>query len=155
VRARFPSGPSSAMTLANTDASTTIKAVTAHRQCPQPPGPGPPDRHDGARSDPISHRQWAWPQAGGVLLRDTAATTALAAGLDAEARSERLLERHVRERLPCLHYDSSKGTVQGSPIIPRQTPGIPTTRGHKDPDDGLMKRDLAPWGYARDRDREE
>ncbi len=84
-RARRPSAPSSPITFARTEASTTINAGRAPRADPRRPGRVRRRRHDAARSAPAPHRPLAARPSDEALRPGTAEATARAARPDVEA----------------------------------------------------------------------
>ena len=120
-RARLPSAPSSPITFANTEASTTINAAPVPRADPQRPV-RVQRLHPGAgRSAPAPPRPWAARPSAAAHQRGTAAAIAHAARRDAEAR--RAHHPGYRERAhSCLQNaitGSGRGMEARDPRCPR------------------------------------
>jgi len=118
VLARFPSEPSSQMTLARTDASTTINDVPARQRYPSLLGPIRHVRLGDVRCYSARLPVRAWTRSASAHRQGTAGVTDPAAQPDAGVRSEHHRGYHVRARLPCLHYDSIFPRLQMSPCRP-------------------------------------
>ncbi len=106
LRARCPSVPSSPITLARMEASTTINFGLAPLRCPRPLAEGRRVPLGGVQCGPAPHPRWAARPGAAIRPPGTAGVTVHAVGLDAAAQRARRRGYLVQERSACLHYAS-------------------------------------------------